>query len=141
MTDPSKTTPGITPDITPDALYAMLRRAMRNAGILALLLAAAAWVGYGWRAAAMLVVGAAISVASIYEWQRLARMINARLDREQAGANAGVVVLFFLLRLLLFAVVIYGSLKVIHGSGIALLCGLALAVTTMGWEALRLLRE
>ncbi len=128
-------------DISPDALYAMLRRAMRNTAVLAVLLAAIAWAGFGWRAAAMLMVGAAISAASIYEWLRLARLINARLDRQKSGANAGVVVLFFLLRLLLFAAVIYGSLKVIHGSGIALLCGLALAVTTMGWEALRMLRE
>lgn len=137
MNESSKT----ATDITPHALYAMLKRAMRNTAILALLLAAAAWLGYGWRDAAMLAVGAAISIASIYEWLRLARLINARLDRQQSGANAGIVVLFFLLRLLLFAVVIYGSLKVLQGSGVALLCGLALAVTTMGWEALRMLRE
>jgi hypothetical protein len=36
---------------------------------------------------------------------------------------------------------IYGSLKFIHGSAVALLCGLGLAVFTMGWEALRMLRE
>lgn len=128
-------------DITPDALYAMLRRAMRNSVVLAVLLAAGVWIGSNWRNAAMLAVGAAISVASIYEWLRLARVINARLDREKPAANAGVVVLFFLLRLLLFAAVIYGSLKTIQGSGISLLCGLALAVTTMGWEALRMLRD
>lgn len=128
-------------DVTPEALYAMLWRAMRNTAILAVLLSIAVWIGSGWRNAGMVAVGAAISAASIYEWIRLARMINARLDREKSAANAGVVVLFFLLRLALFAGVIYGSLKVIQGSGIALLCGLALAVTTMGWEALRLLRE
>ncbi len=128
-------------DVSPEALYAMLKRAMRNTAVLAVLLAAATWVGSTWRNGAMLVVGAAISMASIYEWLRLAKVINARLDNQKAGAHSGVVVLFFLLRLLLFAAVIYGSLKVIHGSGIALLCGLALAVTTMGWEALRMLRE
>ncbi len=128
-------------DVSPEALYAMLKRAMRNTAVLAVLLAAATWVGSNWRNGAMLAVGAAISMASIYEWLRLAKVINARLDNQKAGAHSGVVVLFFLLRLLLFAAVIYGSLKVIHGSGIALLCGLALAVTTMGWEALRMLRE
>jgi hypothetical protein len=128
-------------DVSPEALYAMLWRAMRNALILALVLAAAIWIGSGWRNAAMLGVGAAISIASIYEWLRLARMVNARLDRQQSGANTGIVVLFFLLRLLLFAAAIYGSLKVIQGSGAALLGGLALAVTTMGWEALRMLRQ
>jgi hypothetical protein len=130
-----------TPDVSPEALYAMLRRAMRSTAALAVLGAAGVWIVAGWRNAAMLLVGGAISVASIYEWLRLAREINARLDREKPAAHAGVVVLFFLLRLGLFAAVIYGSLKVIQGSGIALLCGLALAVSTMGWEALRLLRE
>jgi hypothetical protein len=128
-------------DVTPDALYAMLRRAMRNSAVLAALLAAGVWIGSNWRNAAMLAVGAAISIASIYEWLRLARVINARLDRDKPAANAGVVVLFFLLRLGLFAAVIYGSLRVIQGSGISLLCGLALAVTTMGWEALHMLQE
>jgi hypothetical protein len=137
MTDTAQT----SPDVTPEALYAMLRRAMRNSTVLAVLIAAGVWVGSGWRNAAMLAVGAAISVASIYEWLRLARVINARLDREKPAAHSGVVVLFFLLRLALFAAVIYVSLKWIQGSGVALLCGLALAVTTMGWEALRLLRE
>jgi len=131
----------IAADITPDALYAMLRRAMRNSVVLAVLLGAGVWIGSNWRNAAMLAVGAAISVASIYEWLRLARVINARLDRQKPAANAGVVVVFFLLRLLLFAAVIYGSLKTIQGSGISLLGGLALAVTTMGWEALRMLRD
>ena len=137
MTDNTQT----SPDVTPEALYAMLWRAMRNSTVLAVLIAAGVWIGSGWRNAAMLAVGAAISVASIYEWLRLARVINARLDRQKPAAHSGVVVLFFVLRLTLFAVVIYGSLKLIQGSGIALLCGLALAVTTMGWEALRLLRE
>ncbi len=127
--------------MTPEALYAMLRRAMRNTAILAVVIALAAGIGWGWRNAGMVAVGGAISAASIYEWLRLARVINARLDLEKPAANAGVVVVFFLLRLSLFAAVIYGSLKLIQGSGVALLCGLALAVTTMGWEALRLLRE
>lgn len=130
-----------TPDVSPEALYAMLRRAMRNTAILAVVIALAVGIGSNWRNAGMVAVGGAISAASIYEWLRLARTINARLDREKPAANAGVVVLFFLLRLGLFAAVIYGSLKVIQGSGVALLCGLALAVSTMGWEALRLLRE
>lgn len=131
----------ISSDVTPEALYAMLRRAMRNTAILAVAIGLAVGIGSNWRNAGMVLVGGVISAASIYEWLRLARTINARLDREKSAANAGVVVLFFLLRLALFAAVIYGSLRVIQGSGVALLCGLALAVTTMGWEALRLLRE
>ena len=134
-------TPLPTADVSPEALYGMLRRAMRSTCVLAVVLAAAIWFAAGWRNAAMLGVGAAISVASIYEWLRLARVINARLDNQKSAANSAVVVVFFLLRLLLFAAAIYGSLKVIQGSGAALLGGLALAVSTMGWEALRMLRE
>jgi hypothetical protein len=131
----------VSSDVTPEALYAMLRRAMRNTAILAVAIGLAVGIGSNWRNAGMVLVGGVISAASIYEWLRLARTINARLDREKSAANAGVVVLFFLLRLALFAAVIYGSLRLIQGSGVALLCGLALAVSTMGWEALRLLRE
>jgi hypothetical protein len=45
------------------------------------------------------------------------------------------------LRLTVFAGVIYGSLKCFHGSIAALFFGVALAVLTIGWESLRLLRE
>lgn len=128
-------------DVAPEALYAVLRRAMRNTLILGVLAAGAVWIGATWRDAAMLLVGTVISAASVWEWLRLAQTINARLDKQKSGAHTGVVVLFFLLRLVIFAVVIYVSLKFLHGSGIALLCGLALAVTTVGWEGLRLLRE
>lgn len=128
-------------DVSPESLYAMLHRAMRNTLILGALLAIGVGISSGWRNAGMIVVGTAISAVSIWEWLRLARVINARLDKQKAAANTGVVVLFFLLRLSLFAAVIYGSLKFLQGSGVALLCGLALAVTTMGWEALRMLRE
>ena len=128
-------------DLKPEAVYALLHRAMRNTIVVALLMAAAIWLGSNWRNALMLVVGAAISAASLYEWIRLARLINARLDKEKSAANTGVVVLFFFIRLSLFAGAIYGSLKLIQGSVIALLCGLALAVTTLAWEALRMLRE
>jgi len=48
---------------------------------------------------------------------------------------------FFLLRLLIFAGVIYGSLKCLRGSVLALLCGLALAMVAMAYEAIRLLRD
>ena len=128
-------------DVSPESLYAMLHRAMRNTLILGALLAIGVGISSGWRNAGMIVVGTAISDVSIWEWLRLARVIKARLDKQKAAANTGVVVLFFLLRLSLFAAVIYGSLKFLQGSGVALLCGLALAVTTMGWEALRMLRE
>jgi hypothetical protein len=82
-----------------------------------------------------------ISAASIFEWLRLTRLINARLRKQRAQRGAFLIVSFFLLRLLFFAAAIYGSLKCFQGSPIALLCGLSLAVATLLWEAIRLLKE
>jgi hypothetical protein len=55
--------------------------------------------------------------------------------------SAAVVVIFFVMRLAVFAGAIYGSLKCFQGSVVALLCGLGLAVMSVGWEVIRLLRE
>ena len=122
-------------------LNALLRRAMRNTLILGLAAALAVVIGGGWRNGAMLAVGTLISAASVWEWRRLVVVINARLDKRKTPASTPVVVLFFVLRLTVFAGVIYGSLKCFHGSVTALLCGLCLAVLAIGWEALRLLRD
>ncbi len=128
-------------DISFEDLDAMLKRAFRNTLILGGLGSLAVLVGGGWRSAAMLLTGTAISAASVLEWQRLVRLINARMNRQKTAASTPVVVLFFVLRLTIFAGVIYGSLKCFHGSVTALLCGLCLAILTIGWEAIRLLRE
>ena len=127
-------------DLTDEGLEALLKRAIRNTLIAGLLAALALWKGSGWRNAAMMATGTAISAASIWEWKRLARLVNARLDNQKTPMSAPVVVLFFLLRLALFAAAIYGSLRCFQGSVVALLCGLGLAVAALVWEALRLLR-
>jgi hypothetical protein len=128
-------------DIRMEDLDAMLERAFRNTLILGGIASIVVLIGAGWRNAAMLAVGAAISAASVSEWQRLIRVINARMDKQKTAASTPVVVLFFVLRLTIFAAVIYVSLKCFHGSITALLCGLCLAVLTIGWEAIRLLRD
>lgn len=127
--------------LTDEDLAALLRRAMRITLILGLLAALVVWKASGWRNAAMLGAGTLISAASIVEWRRLIRLINAKMDRQQTPRGAGLAVVFFLLRLIVFAGVIYGSLKCFQGSVAALLCGLGLAVLAMVWEALRLLRN
>ncbi|MGD0735748.1 MAG: ATP synthase subunit I [Terracidiphilus sp.] len=128
-------------DISVAALDAMLNRAMRNSLILGVIASVALWIDSGWRNGAMLLIGALISTASILEWQRLARVINARLDNQKTPASASVVVVFFVLRLTVFAGVIYVSLKCLRGSVVALLCGLGFAALAIGWEAIRLLRD
>ncbi len=127
--------------LTDAALSAMLKRAIRMTLILGVLAAVILWIASGWRDAGMLAVGAILSAFSILEWQRLIKLFNAKLDQQQTPRGATLVVSLFLLRLLIFAAAIYGSLKCLRGSAIALLCGLALALFAMGWEALRLLRD
>jgi hypothetical protein len=127
--------------LTDTALEALMKRAIRLTLILGAIPAVILWIASGWRDAAMLAIGAAISAASILEWQRLIRLFNAKLDKQKIPRGAFLVVSLFLLRLLIFAAVIYGSLKSLRGSAIALLCGLALALIAMAWEALRMLRD
>jgi len=126
--------------LSDEALDALLKRAVRNTAILALVPALVLWIASGWRDAAMMLTGGLISAASILEWQRLVRLMNARMKRRQTSRGAFLVIGFFLVRLLFFAAVIYGSLKCFQGSPIALVCGLSLAVATLMWEALRMLR-
>lgn len=128
-------------DLTDEALQQMLKRALRSTIVLGLLASAAVWIGSNWRNAAMLATGAAISVASVLEWRHLVRVFNARMDKQRTPGSAAAVFIFFVMRLTAFAAAIYGSLKCFQGSVVALLCGLGLAVMTVGWEVIRLLRE
>lgn len=127
--------------LTDAALEALLKRAIRDTLILGLIPSIVLLITTGWRNAAMFAVGAVISAASILEWQRLIRLINAKLDKKKTPRSALLVVTFFLLRLVVFAGAIYGSLKCFQGSVVALLCGLGLAVVATAWEALRLLKD
>ncbi len=127
--------------LTDEALHSLLKRAIRNTLILGLLVGLVLLVASGWRDAAMFATGAVISAASILEWQRLIRLFNAKLDQKKTPRGAAAIVGFFVIRLTVFAVAIYGSLKCFQGSAIALLCGLGLAVIALAWEALRLLKD
>jgi hypothetical protein len=127
--------------LTDAALEALLKRAMRVTLMLGMVAAAAVWIASNWRNAAMIGTGALISASSVLEWQRLIKLFNAKLDQQKTPRGAGIVVGFFLLRLVLFAALIYVSLKCFRGSAVALLCGLCLAVLAMMWEALRILRD
>jgi uncharacterized membrane protein len=128
-------------NLTDEALQGMLKRALWITVVLGALASAAVAIGSNWRNGAMLLTGAAISAASILEWRHLVRLFNARMDKQRTPTSAAVVVIFFVMRLAVFAGVIYGSLKCFQGSVVALLCGLALAVMSIGWEVIRLLRE
>ncbi|MGO9435298.1 MAG: hypothetical protein ACLPH3_03815 [Terracidiphilus sp.] len=128
-------------NLTDEALQGMLKRALWITVVLGALGSAAVAIGSNWRNGAMLLTGAAISAASILEWRHLVRVFNARMDKQRTPTSAAAVVVFFVIRLTVFAGVIYGSLKCFQGSVVALLCGLALAVMSIGWEVIRLLRD
>jgi hypothetical protein len=131
-------------------LAAMMKRSARNVSVFGAAVAAVAWAMKGWQTAALFAVGGAMSVLSIYEWGRLMRVLTVQMDAQTAanassGSNSGLgtgrVVVFFMLRMVLFAGGIYGSLKCLHGSPIALICGLGLGVAGLAWEAVRTLRR
>ena len=128
-------------NLSEEALDALLKRAVRNTALLGIVPALIVWVASGWRNAALLMTGALISAASLMEWQRLVRLMNAKMKAKKAPGGAVLAVAFFLLRLLIFAAAIYGSLKCFQGSVIPLMGGLSLAVVTLMWEALRMLKN
>jgi hypothetical protein len=128
-------------NLSDEALQVLLSRSARNCLIIGVVgFAAIAIGGAGWRTGALFLIGALISSASIFEWQRLVRLINSGMRDRQTPRGAGAAIVFILLRLAIFAAVIYVSLKCFRGAPIALVCGLGLAVATLTWEALRLLR-
>ncbi len=127
-------------EITEARLRLAMSRAVRVVALITLIAGAILWALTGWQTALLLVVGAVISVASLWEWQKLMTLILARLDNQRGPGGARVIVGFFL-RLLVAAVILYVSLKSLHGSVYALLGGLALAVVALAIEAARLVRS
>jgi hypothetical protein len=127
-------------NLSDEALQALLKIAIYKTLILGGLASLILWVASGWGTGALFASGALVSAASIFEWRRLVRIINSRMRNEAAPRGVGVSIAFILLRLLIFGAVIYGSLKCFRGSPLALVCGLSLAVITLTWEALKLLR-
>jgi hypothetical protein len=118
-----------------------LLAALRLLALLAAIAAALFCWRSGWPSAVLLLIGAIISAASLWEWMRLMSAINQRMD---AGANPrpmGPVLFGFFLRLVLTVAVLYGSLKYLHGTVIALAAGIGLGVLSLTIEALRVLNR
>lgn len=132
------------PDL-PDFTDADFRRTMLSALRLLAIFAvvAAAILGWklGWPSAALLLIGAAISAASLWEWLRLMIAINERMDSGGTPRPMGKILVGFFLRLGLTVGVLYGSLKYLHGTALALAAGLGLGVLSLTVEALRLLKR
>lgn len=136
MTEPA--TPAL--HLTDEGLQALLKTAIYKTLILGGLVAIVLTISQGWGTGALFASGALVSAASIFEWRRLSRIITSRMRNQSAPRGVALSILFILFRLVIFGGVIYGSLKCFRGSPIALVCGLSLAVLTLTWEALKLLR-
>lgn len=111
-----------------------------------------AWISRGWQSAALLLVGGAISVTGLIEWRRLMTVLLQRMsaqDTVQAGLpeeewkapSIAFAVAGFIVRLAVVIVVLYVSLRYLHGSVLALAAGLAMGVVALLIEGLRMLRS
>ncbi len=122
-------------------LKASMRRAIRWTAILAVIGALGLLFTLGWQSSVLLLAGAVVSATGLYEWQQLIGVINAKLDNQTSPRATGFTLTMFFLRLGFAALVIYVSLRCLHGSLFALVAGLSLAMIALTVEALRLLRS
>jgi len=121
-------------------LKAAMRRALQFTAILAVMGFLALTALLDWQTGALFVAGAVVSATGLYEWHRLIAIINAKLDHQPAPRFSGLILTMFFLRLGIAVLIIYASLRCFHGSPYALLAGLGLAIVTLTFEALRMLR-
>ncbi|MGC2638454.1 MAG: hypothetical protein WA294_14815 [Acidobacteriaceae bacterium] len=127
--------------ITDSDLQEMLHRALRNVVILAVILFVVFTFAAGWQSGLLELAGAAISFTGIREWRSLTLTVFAKLDNQLPPRPAGRTLVMFFLRLAGVGAILYVSLKCLHGTVYALAAGIALAVVTLAWEAVRQLRH
>ena len=135
--NPSKWTTGLTDADFRNAILA----ALRLQAILSVFLIAIFWWKSGWQGAVLVIVGAAISAASLWEWLRLMTAVNQSMDVGATPRPMGLILTGFFLRLGLTGVVLYVSLKYLNGTVFALAAGLGLGVLALTVEALRLMKR
>jgi hypothetical protein len=139
--DYSQTAVGIT-----DAdVRGVILASLRLVAIFTALTAALFWWRVNWQSAILCLIGAAISATSLWEWMRLMKAVNERMDAGQNTRQAtrpmrGVVV-GFVGRMVLTLGVLYVSLKYLNGTVFALVAGIALGVISLSFEAIRLMRR
>ncbi len=118
---------------------AVVLRALRLLALLTLVALPAVWWRLGgWRSGAMLLVGSLISGSGLWEWLRLLTALMPRLEGGGKASPMGLLLTGFFLRLAGVLVVLYGSLKYLEGSVIALAVGLGLGIFSLTIEGVRL---
>jgi phosphate starvation-inducible membrane PsiE len=132
--------PGSLANLTDEEVHTMLRRALRLVLVLAAILCVVFTLARGWQSGLLLLAGAAISYTGIIEWRSLTRLIFTRMDNQQKPHMLGRTLVMFFLRLGAVALVLYVSLRCLHGTVYALVAGIGLGVVALSFEAIRLLR-
>lgn len=117
-----------------------MRRAIRLIVILTAVAAPVVAWKLGWASAGLLLVGAAISGTGLWEWLRLMSAIMVKMDGGKEARPMGRVLLGFFARLSLTVLLLYGSLKLLHGSVYALAAGLAMGVLCLSIEGVRAMK-
>lgn len=115
-------------------------RALRLLLVFTVLALPVFWWRSGWRSGVSLLIGAGISASGLWEWLRL---LTALMERMDAGAKVrpmGLLLTGFFIRLAVVVAVLYGSLKFLEGSVVALAAGLGLGVISLTIEGLRLVK-
>ena len=115
--------------------------ALKLLAMLTLVATALFWWKSSWQSAALLLVGAAISAASLWEWLRLMTAVMERMDLGGTARPMGMVLVGFFLRLGLTVVILYVSLKYLDGTVFALATGLGLGVFSLTIEGFRLMNR
>jgi hypothetical protein len=135
--DYSKTSTGLTDAGVRNTMLAAIRLLL----VLSIIAAALFWWRVNWQSAVLLLVGALISSTSLWEWLRLMTAINQRMDAGENPRPMGLILFGFFTRLGLTLVVLYASLKYLHGTVLALAAGLALGLISLLFEASKLLKR
>jgi hypothetical protein len=140
--DYSQTSVGIT-----DAdVRATMLASIRLLAVLAVVAAALFWWKSGWQSALLVVIGAVIASASLWEWLRLMTALNKSMDARPDRASSktmpmGAILFGFFFRLGLTVVILYASLKYLQGTVFALAAGIGLGLFSLTIEALRLMKR
>jgi hypothetical protein len=135
--DYTKTSTGLTDADVRNTMLAAIRLLL----ILAVVAAGLFWWRMNWQSALLLVVGAAISSTSLWEWLRLMTAMNENMDAGGTPRPMGLILFGFIIRLGLTLAVLYVSLEYLHGTVFALVAGLGLGLLSLLFEASRLLKR
>ena len=125
---------------TDDDFRRTVIRALKLLAVVAVVAALLLWWKLGWQSAVLLLVGAGISGAGLFDWLRLMTAVMQRMDGGEKARPMGMLLIGFFLRLGLTVVLLYVSLKLLNGSVYALAGGLALGVFALTVEGLRLIK-